>query len=1597
MFPVSAARELPLESPRKPVADTGARFAEGTEGSSAPPRKRKRDSPDGSAAAQVARSPVTVEEALETPVILHAIFEQLDDPLDWMRLAQVRKQTQALTGHVASARYAGHVLSVRYAEYAAVKSVNTYGRGGLTARSRITARPAESKTAVRQPSSVFPFPVPDALHDQWLRADLEGSEALVTPLTAKILRARPDHLEHDLLEIERESERMRARTPSAENDAGGTARLRDIDERRAQHALCASAIPVSAYARVLACVNFTGREMEPVRARELAYRAARLGDAEALSYFLDPARIGNEINIHSVAGDDHLLHRAVLSGDRETLARVLELPGIHLDVVNGELVHPHAADADADDADEEPPDDEDFAEKTAFHLAADAGNMDFLRMLFTANEHTFEMQNPATYVAEYAPPDCLSKLLDFPVEFADDDLSHAFVALSNRNEAPAFAAALKHPKVAERYEFEFDATAFASIVQNGNFRDAREILRTYPVDVNAHCATEFDETLLMQVARYEHKHRKAPFFPVLAYLLKQPDVDLALTSTAEENVLFSAVRSGDPEKVALVLNHCSALARAFDFGHVNSDDENILHVAADAADRKTVDSIGQLLLEHAAVRTLINEREDAGDTVLHYAARGGHAGFLYRLLSYRHADPNILNEIEYTPLASALNAYVSEDDAVRRAEISACVGLLLEDPRRLTPADAKARLEDLGFAAKCGHAGAVRRLLPAVNRADLTKAAPDFTPFERAWRTVHLRNDALPEAVDAVNAFLEYAAVDPNIFTVNGLHPFAKIHQSTHLPRKTFSKLFDVLISNERLNVNHRFRSAENDADQLSLYERIGICHPLTPTGREVLQKLLARPDLNVNGTRPDGLRPIDIAVAADDDGLIREILAHPKFCFLGPPVSSRGQAAWVNFHDTAVGPQAADTLRQFWTSRFGDVNDRIYGGHTLAQFSARAHTAEGVAKTFADPLIDVTSAHFDGLSPIFWAVLQRDPSIVTAMLNAGGDRMHTQPECFLRRPAMTGNPADVHALQNESVLHAAVRRNEPGILKALLDSPYLPPQVPPHTHQGKTALHQAVLEKKHELIDVMLASGKFDLTLRTIGAGGTIEAGGGKGLLHLAAESGDADMLRRLAGMLPKNMLSSYDADENTPLHLALENGHDAAALELFRCGADAFESLNRSGLTAFEVAAERRKSALAQAFLRAVPLTTLTLPRTPYSVLHAAARNGRVHAVREILRSGRMEPDARDAAGRTTLMQAAAKNQVAVLQTLLEHSRVTTTARDTSGADALTHAVHADAFEAVQALLLNPAIQKSLRSRDPQQRDHHIKTFLAIRSERVLDEFLLGKEIQLHTKDAQNVSVLDRAYQQRDTRFLALLLRSGRIDFDTHWPRVLERALHIEDVAGLGALVKLRRAATLAPVIDTDTARRLYEFSVLNARAHLLSQFEVACELDPISARNLITQALNHGDEYRFGQWLTAFGINPGEHDEHGRSWYHRASAAGFSGAVGFMIPHLGAKTLERTASGNTAMHIAITARRAAVISLLARRVPALTTAAAASGVTPLHLAAAQGQTATIQELLTSGGYGLATAGSESLFSLEARIQPSDDDFYDFLRSEFFTGGES
>ena len=275
--------------------------------------------------------------------------------------------------------------------------------------------------------------------------------------------------------------------------------------------------------------------------------------------------------------------------------------------------------------------------------------------------------------------------------------------------------------------------------------------------------------------------------------------------------------------------------------------------------------------------------------------------------------------------------------------------------------------------------------------------------------------------------------------------------------------------------------------------------------------------------------------------------------------------------------------------------------------------------------------------------------STVKAMLEAGCPEdvvdsdgwsvLHTAAEGgnaqVVREVLSTG--CDMNAADNDGMtpLHVAAVK---GCTEAALELIRHGAQKAIVAGRAGTPLHQAAGYGHVSTVKAMLEAG---CPVDVVDSDGWV-------VLHFAAFGGNAEVIREVCSTgCDINVLTGIDGE--TPLHMAVEDGHTEAALELIRHGAEKAIVAGRFG-TPLHQAVVRAYACTVKALLKAgCPVDVVST--TGATVLHGAAVGGSVEVMRDVLSTNKCNINALDNDGETPLSVAAVKGNTEAVLELIRH----------------------------------------------------------------------------------------------------------------------------------------------------------------------------------------------------------------------------------------------------------------------------------------------------------------------------------------------------------
>jgi ankyrin repeat protein len=436
---------------------------------------------------------------------------------------------------------------------------------------------------------------------------------------------------------------------------------------------------------------------------------------------------------------------------------------------------------------------------------------------------------------------------------------------------------------------------------------------------------------------------------------------------------------------------------------------------------------------------------------------------------------------------------------------------------------------------------------------DQLSCARDISSLSRAARcTSHIFQDALLRlaAQKADCPALHYAAKEDYRSNAEALLRYGT---NVNAPFKSYTPLMiaarcgsesviDLLLACEDLDINAKNPNGEtalwfaayagNRSVVISLLRCKGIsidladtCYELTPFAiavtkgyGEVARDLLATGKINLNSRDRNGRTPVYHAIKSGDQELVSLLLFNRE-----------------------VDIDIRDLLHRtpFW---YAVVNDNLLAAHLLLTRGADPNAPD------LDRITPLNVAILRGHTPMLRLLLSRQEVDVAPKLDPGvlGVFCEAQPPVCLA--AYKGNKqavkmllsrgADVNACDTlgSPLLHIAVQRVDPSMVKTLLRHRCLDVNKTSQDKFGLTALHEASRDGRLSMVNLLLSKEDIDINVRDVN---------GRTPLWWAARNNHPFIAKRLLAEsgLDTNAAS---AGGSTPLHQAVNLGNRMLVLSL-------------------------------------------------------------------------------------------------------------------------------------------------------------------------------------------------------------------------------------------------------------------------------------------------------------------------------------------------------------------------------------------------------------------------------------------------------------------
>lgn len=357
--------------------------------------------------------------------------------------------------------------------------------------------------------------------------------------------------------------------------------------------------------------------------------------------------------------------------------------------------------------------------------------------------------------------------------------------------------------------------------------------------------------------------------------------------------------------------------------------------------------------------------------------------------------------------------------------------------------------------------------------------------------------------------------------------------------------------------------------------------------------------------------------------------------------------------------------------------------------------TADLVDLIIATRKGDLALKTASGLTPLHFAVSHSMPQYVEKLIAAG---------------------CDINAVtaDGDTPLHLAVQRDEDSIINMLMAAH---PSLDVQNKDGRTPLHVAITDGSEDTVKTLLTAGASVSQVDSLGntplhlacsvpltppivqlmldrgADPKIANKNGDVPLHIAAETGDANILEILSHVTEKAALNQKNSAGNTALHVATLRGARAIAQKLIAIGADP-NAKNADNSTALQLAVDSDSTDLVDALVttRAVDLDTKNNEgKTP---IYTAAWRGNLASVGALIRGG-ANVAIKNKDGWSPIHAASFNGHLDVVKELVAaHADIN--GQDNQGTTPLYHACDARKEAVAEYLLSLPGIDPHLSAKD-------------------------------------------------------------------------------------------------------------------------------------------------------------------------------------------------------------------------------------------------------------------------------------------------------------
>lgn len=287
-----------------------------------------------------------------------------------------------------------------------------------------------------------------------------------------------------------------------------------------------------------------------------------------------------------------------------------------------------------------------------------------------------------------------------------------------------------------------------------------------------------------------------------------------------------------------------------------------------------------------------------------------------------------------------------------------------------------------------------------------------------------------------------------------------------------------------------------------------------------------------------------------------------------------------------------------------------------------------------------------------------------------------------------------------------------------------------------------------------------------------------GRTPLHEAAENGERHVVRYRVDH--KASVNVYDINGDTPLHLALANGHSEVCEILVADGKAVVNAKNRHGQTPLSIAAKKGYQTIVKNLLDYGADANLETPQSERPLM-LAVREGNEGVVNVLFsRKCSLKVDHRNPDGETALHIAAQAGNAGICRALLD-KKADPNATRRNGETPIFGAIKGGHAQVVR-ILLEMGAKKSVKGSFG-KRPLHIAV---LEENEEIVKILLTKKANPNSKDADDVTPLYIAATRGNEGIVKLLLKHGA-DVNAKIARSGETPLHTAARAGVASIVQM------------------------------------------------------------------------------------------------------------------------------------------------------------------------------------------------------------------